>query len=125
MHAYEAWGEAVSTVSAACLPSPCGTATAKRLASLGDRLGVKPLFYALLDDGTFLFGSELKSLLAHGGLKREIDPCAVEEYFALGYVPSRGPSSSRQESCRRPIPCCYAVVRQWACRANTGMSDSP
>ena len=34
-----------------------------------------------------LFGSELKSLMAHGGLAREIDPCAVEEYFALGYVP--------------------------------------
>ncbi len=38
-------------------------------------------------DGTLLFGSELKSLLAHGGLPREIDPFAVEEYFALGYVP--------------------------------------
>ncbi len=33
-----------------------------------------------------LFGSELKSLLAHGGLRRDIDPLAVEEYFALGYV---------------------------------------
>jgi asparagine synthase (glutamine-hydrolysing) len=33
-----------------------------------DRLGVKPLYYALLPDGCFLFGSELKSLLAHGGL---------------------------------------------------------
>ncbi len=51
-----------------------------------DRLGVKPLYYALLDDGTLLFGSELKSILAHGGLRREIDPLAVEEYFALGYV---------------------------------------
>jgi asparagine synthase (glutamine-hydrolysing) len=51
-----------------------------------DRLGVKPMYYALLDDGMLLFGSELKSLLAHGGLKRDIDPLAVEEYFALGYV---------------------------------------
>ncbi|HLL12411.1 MAG TPA: asparagine synthase (glutamine-hydrolyzing), partial [Rubrivivax sp.] len=51
-----------------------------------DRLGVKPLHYALLDDGTLLFGSELKSLMAHGGLRRDIDPAAVEEYFALGYV---------------------------------------
>ncbi len=52
-----------------------------------DRLGVKPLYYALLPDGMLLFGSELKSLLAHGGLARDIDPFAVEEYFALGYVP--------------------------------------
>jgi asparagine synthase (glutamine-hydrolysing) len=44
------------------------------------------MHYALLDDGQLLFGSELKSLLAHGGLRREIDPLAVEEYFALGYV---------------------------------------
>jgi asparagine synthase (glutamine-hydrolysing) len=51
-----------------------------------DRLGVKPMYYALLDDGTLLFGSELKSILAHGGLRRVIDPMAVEEYFALGYV---------------------------------------
>ena len=51
-----------------------------------DRMGVKPMYYALLDDGKLLFGSELKSILAHGGLHREIDPLAVEEYFALGYV---------------------------------------
>ena len=51
-----------------------------------DRLGVKPLYYALLDDGLLLFGSELKSVMAHGGLPRHIDPLAVEEYFALGYV---------------------------------------
>jgi len=52
-----------------------------------DRLGVKPLYYALLRDGRFIFGSELKSLLAHGGWSRDLDPYAVEEYFSLGYVP--------------------------------------
>ena len=51
-----------------------------------DRLGVKPMYYALLDNGQLLFGSELKSVLAHGGMRRDIDPLAVEEYFALGYV---------------------------------------
>jgi len=51
-----------------------------------DRLGVKPMHYAVLDDGMLLFGSELKSILAHTGLRRDIDPRAVEEYFALGYV---------------------------------------
>jgi asparagine synthase (glutamine-hydrolysing) len=52
-----------------------------------DRLGVKPFYYALLPDGMFIFGSELKSLRAHPGLPREIDPRAVEDYFAFGYVP--------------------------------------
>ncbi|MDO8285249.1 MAG: amidotransferase 1, exosortase A system-associated [Rhodoferax sp.] len=51
-----------------------------------DRMGVKPMYYAVLDDGTLLFGSELKSIMAHGGLRHDIDPLAVEEYFALGYV---------------------------------------
>lgn len=41
------------------------------------RLGVKPLFYSLLDDGTPRFGSELKVLTAHPGFKRAIDPLAI------------------------------------------------
>ncbi|MGI9217988.1 MAG: XrtA/PEP-CTERM system amidotransferase [Hydrogenophaga sp.] len=51
-----------------------------------DRMGVKPMHYALLPDGTFIFGSELKVLTAHPGFQRRIDPLAVEEFFALGYV---------------------------------------
>jgi len=52
-----------------------------------DRLGVKPLYYARLSDGRWIFGSELKALLVHPQLPRTIDPLAVEEYFAYGYVP--------------------------------------
>jgi asparagine synthase (glutamine-hydrolysing) len=52
-----------------------------------DRLGVKPLFYAVLDDGRVLFASELKSILLCPEVPRAIDPLAVEEYFAYGYVP--------------------------------------
>jgi asparagine synthase (glutamine-hydrolysing) len=51
-----------------------------------DRLGKKPLFYAVLPDGHVIFASELKALLRHPGLRRDVDPLAVEEYFALGYV---------------------------------------
>jgi asparagine synthase (glutamine-hydrolysing) len=52
-----------------------------------DRLGVKPLFYADLGDGTLLFGSELKALLAHPRLRPVISPQAVEDFLAYGYVP--------------------------------------
>jgi asparagine synthase (glutamine-hydrolysing) len=52
-----------------------------------DRLGIKPLYYALLPSQQVIFASELKALLLHPGLSREIDPTAVEDYFAYGYVP--------------------------------------
>ncbi|WBY15868.1 amidotransferase 1, exosortase A system-associated [Erythrobacteraceae bacterium WH01K] len=52
-----------------------------------DRLGVKPLFTAQLSDGSFAFASELKGLLGHPLLRRDIDPRAVEDYLAWGYVP--------------------------------------
>lgn len=52
-----------------------------------DRLGVKPLFVAPLSDGSVIFGSELKALAAHPLLRRDVDPLAVEDYLAWGYVP--------------------------------------
>ena len=58
-----------------------------RVLTLGrDRLGEKPLYYGW-QDRSFLFGSELKALLAHPSLRREIDPLAIEDYLAWGYVP--------------------------------------
>lgn len=86
VHAWEAWGESCVDRFRGMFAFALWDRHRETLFLARDRLGVKPLFYALLDDGSFLFGSELKSLLAHGGLKRDIDPCAVEEYFALGYV---------------------------------------
>lgn len=62
-------------------------ARARSLLLARDRLGVKPLFTATLDDGSVIFGSELKQLLAHPGLGRAIDPLAVEDFMAWGYVP--------------------------------------
>lgn len=52
-----------------------------------DRLGVKPLHMATLADGSVIFGSELKQILAHPSLRREIDPLAVEDYLTWGFVP--------------------------------------
>lgn len=86
VHAWESWGAACVDRFRGMFAFGLWDRKAETLFLARDRLGVKPLFYAELADGSFVFGSELKALLAHGGLRREIDPFAVEEYFALGYV---------------------------------------
>lgn len=53
-----------------------------------DRIGVKPLFYTLGSSG-FLFGSELKALLAHPGIKPQVDREGLAEIFMIG--PARTP----------------------------------
>ena len=86
VHAWESWGEACVDRFRGMFAFALWDRNQQTLFLARDRLGVKPLYYALLDDGSFIFGSELKALLAHGGLKRDLDPLSVEEYFALGYV---------------------------------------
>ncbi|SHH41634.1 asparagine synthase (glutamine-hydrolysing) [Massilia sp. CF038] len=87
VHAWEQWGEA-------CVPRLRGMfaftiwdRNAQVLFMARDRLGIKPMHYAFLPDGMLAFGSELKTLLCLPNLSREIDPRAVEDYFAYGYVP--------------------------------------
>jgi asparagine synthase (glutamine-hydrolysing) len=58
----------------------------RRLVLTRDRMGVKPLYYALTADG-LAFGSEVKSLLAAGLVQPRLDPLAAELYLAYGYVP--------------------------------------
>jgi asparagine synthase (glutamine-hydrolysing) len=58
-----------------------------RLLLSRDRVGIKPLYHASLPDGTLLFGSELKSILAYPGVERQVDPAALNAYLAYLYVP--------------------------------------
>ncbi|HSW25554.1 MAG TPA: XrtA/PEP-CTERM system amidotransferase, partial [Burkholderiaceae bacterium] len=86
VHAWEAWGERCVDRLRGMFAIALWDTKRQTFFLARDRMGVKPMYYTVLDDGLLLFGSELKSVLAHGGLKRELDPLAVEEYFALGYV---------------------------------------
>ena len=87
VHAWEQWGASCVNRFRGMFAFALWDERQQTLFLARDRLGVKPLYYALLPDGHLIFGSELKALLAHGGLSREIHPRAVEEYLALGYVP--------------------------------------
>ncbi len=90
VHAWEAWGPDCVQRLRGMFAFTIWDRNKQTLFMARDRMGVKPMFYSVLDDGRLLFGSELKSLLAYddgrGGMRRDIDPLAVEEYFALGYV---------------------------------------
>ena len=86
VHAWESWGADCVHRFRGMFAFALWDRNRQTLFMARDRLGVKPLHYAVLDNGQLLFGSELKSLLAHGGMRRDLDPWAVEEYFALGYV---------------------------------------
>jgi asparagine synthase (glutamine-hydrolysing) len=87
VHAWEEWGEDCVNRLRGMFAFAIWDRNKQTLFLARDRLGIKPMHYAVLPDGMFVFGSELKSILAAPGLSREIDPCAVEDYFAFGYVP--------------------------------------
>lgn len=87
VHAWEAWGEKCVDRFRGMFAFALWDRNRQTFFLVRDRFGVKPLYYAWLEDGTLIFGSELKSLMQHPGLPREMDPFAVEEYFAYGYVP--------------------------------------
>ena len=87
VHAWEAWGADCVKRFRGMFAFGLYDRNRETLFLARDRLGVKPLYYAMLPNGELVFGSELKSIVAHGGLDRTLDPFAVEEYFALGYVP--------------------------------------
>jgi asparagine synthase (glutamine-hydrolysing) len=52
-----------------------------------DPFGVKPLYYADIGGGKLIFGSELKALLLHPEVSREVDPAALEDYLAFLWTP--------------------------------------
>jgi asparagine synthase (glutamine-hydrolysing) len=50
-----------------------------------DRVGIKPLYYRKTSD-SFLFGSEIKVILAYPGVHAEFNRTALPEYLAFGYL---------------------------------------
>ncbi|NRR30565.1 amidotransferase 1, exosortase A system-associated [Oxalobacteraceae bacterium] len=87
VHAWEQWGEQCVNHFRGMFAFALWDRGRQQLFLARDRLGVKPLHYAFLADGSLIFGSELKALLAHSGFARALDPLAIEDYLAYGYIP--------------------------------------
>ncbi len=87
LNGYRQWGSGVLPRLNGMFAFAIFDAREQSLFLARDRFGVKPLHYVALADGSIAFASELKGLLANPAVRREPDLTAIEDYFALGYVP--------------------------------------
>ena len=88
VHAYEQWGENFLERFRGMFAFALWDGRKKRLLLVRDRIGIKPLYYALLEDETLVFGSELKSLIVHPRLSRRLDLKALDLFLTLEYIPA-------------------------------------
>ena len=89
VHAYEAWGDECVAHLDGMFAFAVWDDRLRRLLLVRDRLGIKPLYYAVAGD-TVLFGSEMKALLAARPAYPlgDIEPRALRAFLSFGYVPS-------------------------------------
>ena len=87
LHAYQAWGADCVHRLRGMFAFAIWDRKRQTMFLARDHVGVKPMFYSLLPNGLFVFGSELKSIMTFPELSRKLNVRAVEDYFAYGYVP--------------------------------------
>jgi asparagine synthase (glutamine-hydrolysing) len=105
LRAYLEWGEGFAEHVHGMFALALWDAPRRKLVLVRDRLGKKPLYYALgagegwvgsipeagaapLPASRVVFGSELKALVAHGAVPRTVDTESVVQYLAAEYVPA-------------------------------------
>lgn len=113
LHAFAEWG-------ANCVPKCNGIfafavwqQNAGTLFLARDRCGVKPLFYTQAED-SLIFGSELKTLLAHPAVPPRVDANGLAEVLLLG--PGRTPGCGVFQNVRELLPGQYAVYQTQTAR---------
>ncbi len=87
LHAYEEWGEKCLDKFIGMFAFVILNTKTQHFFCARDRTGVKPFFY-FLEDGLFLFSSELKSFHQHPKFSKRIDKNAVAAYMQYGNVPT-------------------------------------
>jgi len=88
VHGYEQWGPDFIKKTNGMFSISIWDRNNRTLFLLRDRLGIKPLYYSLCRDGTLVFGSELKAVLAHPKIERRLDLQALDLFLTLEYIPA-------------------------------------
>ncbi|MFR3792109.1 MAG: asparagine synthase (glutamine-hydrolyzing) [Blautia massiliensis (ex Durand et al. 2017)] len=106
LHAYAEWGASCVDRFNGIFAFAVWAARAGKLFLARDRCGVKPLFYAQTDD-SLIFGSEIKTLLAHPAVPPRVDAQGLAEVLLLG--PGRVPGSGVFQNVHELLPGQYTL----------------
>ncbi len=85
LHGYEEWGTALLPKLRGMFAFAIWNTADRTLFIARDYFGIKPMHYTRLVDGRIVFGSEIKSLLAHPDVPKEFNPAALDKYLSFQY----------------------------------------
>ena len=86
LHAFLEWDTECFSRMRGMFAAALWTESRQRLVLVRDRLGIKPLYYYRHGNDVF-FGSELKGILEHPEVPRQMDLAALDAYLSVNYVP--------------------------------------
>ncbi len=84
IHGYEEWGEEILQKLRGMFAFVIWDKKKETLFGARDFFGIKPFYYTLAN-GNFIYGSEIKSILEHPDVKKEVNPVALENYLTFQY----------------------------------------
>jgi len=123
VHGYEEWGTEVFERFNGMFAVALWDSTEERLLLARDRAGIKPLYYADVEDG-FVFGSEPKSVLRSGLVEPKVDEDALGYFLQMRYSPS---DNSLFEGVHPVLPGTYVEVSEGMFESDSfwSLSDAP
>lgn len=84
VHLYEEYGERCAEKLRGMFAFAIWDSKKKKIVLVRDRLGIKPLYYTLLN-GKLIFGSEIKTILTYPEVKRKINEDAIYHFLSIGF----------------------------------------
>ena len=86
LHGYEEWGHQLLNRLRGMFAFVIWDKKSKEIFGARDFFGIKPMYYADMN-GTFMFGSEIKSFLCHPSFEKKLNTEALENYLTFQYSP--------------------------------------
>jgi len=87
VHGYEVWGLDMPSKLNGMFGFALWDKKKKRFLLVRDRMGIKPVYYAVLKN-KIVFGSEIKAILEDPEVPRAIDEEAVDDFLSMRYIPT-------------------------------------